>query len=309
MDKLSILRKCGLFQGVEEHALAKLAESFQEKRFTQGEFLFREGDPSQELCVVAEGSVAVIKGYGAGKTSGKLLALLGPGDSVGEAALYSDRPRTATALAKTNAAILSLTKDSLKRLTQDNLTAAFGIVTSASRIIFERLEHTSQELAAIYDLGKFLGQAPPLDALAKGVTERLLIFAPQAEEVCFYVWNQFTEEYDAVSARGRQGELANPPSLSKDHPLIKEFLTRKSSLNTRQQLSGQTTLYMLCAPLVQEEMVLGFLALSRSASAFGDEYRNLLEAAAGVITGAVLSAWSRQEEEARQRLQSSKSMY
>jgi CRP-like cAMP-binding protein len=61
----------------------------------------REGATGQEFFVIVRGNVDVVR-------AGRHLRTLGPGDFLGEIALIDDAPRTATATAATDAALLVL---------------------------------------------------------------------------------------------------------------------------------------------------------------------------------------------------------
>jgi CRP-like cAMP-binding protein len=62
--------------------------------FAEGEVLFQEGDAGDEMFVVQSGKVKISKRVGQRERS---LAMLGPGDFVGEMAILNGKPRTATA--------------------------------------------------------------------------------------------------------------------------------------------------------------------------------------------------------------------
>src|SRR2546426_7781601 len=109
MDKPTALRECPLFRGIEESVRGKLGALFTEKSLAAGEILFREVDHAHDLFVVLEGTIDIIKGYRE-DGGGKLLSHVVPPASIGEAALYGDRPRTATAIAKEASKVLSLSR-------------------------------------------------------------------------------------------------------------------------------------------------------------------------------------------------------
>lgn len=65
------------------------------KRFAKKTVLFTEGDPGTEMYVIGSGRVELRKRIAGVE---KTVALLGPGDMLGELALLNDKPRTATAV-------------------------------------------------------------------------------------------------------------------------------------------------------------------------------------------------------------------
>ncbi len=70
--------------------------------------LMREGEPGQELFLIVSGAVQVIR-VGAGGEE-EILDQLGPGNIVGEMAVATGRPRTATARTATDCVLLRLTR-------------------------------------------------------------------------------------------------------------------------------------------------------------------------------------------------------
>lgn len=68
------------------------------RELTDGEVLFREGDAGSDLFIVVGGHVAVSR---AGHDGSPVeLAVLGPGEILGEMSHFDDEPRSATAAAR-----------------------------------------------------------------------------------------------------------------------------------------------------------------------------------------------------------------
>lgn len=304
-DKSQILRSCPLFQSLDARTIEKLTTLFEAKTLAPDQVLFREGDPSDAVYVIDEGQVAVWKGFENPQKPGKLLALIGAHASLGEAALFGARPRTASATAKETVSALRLGGDAFARFSQQDPASGHAVLRAASLILFDRLERTNQELSAIHDLGTFLTGGPTLEVLANEAAERMLQFVPQADRAIFYLWNQYTEEYDPLGFRSRQENPSAVTPLPKNHPMILRFQETRETVTGEENL-GDKPLFVMAAPILHETRVLGCLALSRTEGAFGGAERNLLEAAASLLSGAVLAAWAAAENQAKERLVRSK---
>lgn len=99
--------------GCSADDLAELVESAQIERFAAGEALFEEGERGDCLQLVRSGSVTVSR-----RLAGRdvVLAYLPAGEYVGEMALMSDAPRSATVRAATATETIRLEGDAFKRL-------------------------------------------------------------------------------------------------------------------------------------------------------------------------------------------------
>ena len=72
-------------------------ETFRRKTFPSGDVLWRNGDPSDFVCLIVSGSIALYRVSGSGKET--LIGNFGPNELVGENALLGNEPRSTTARA------------------------------------------------------------------------------------------------------------------------------------------------------------------------------------------------------------------
>ena len=100
--KIELLKKVPLFAGCSKSELRELAKTADEIDLRQGTVLTREGRPGREFFVLIDGTAEVTK-------KGKKIADLGPGDWLGEIALITDSPRTATVTATSPVDVLVIT--------------------------------------------------------------------------------------------------------------------------------------------------------------------------------------------------------
>jgi len=120
-----------LFSGLSQEALESLVAELQLIQLADGEVLFHEGDPGDALYVIVEGEVAV-QAEGPPRVE---MARLGPGSFIGEVALMTDQPRSATVTAVTSAELLRIDRATLKRV----LAAHGEVLAAVLRFVRDRL--------------------------------------------------------------------------------------------------------------------------------------------------------------------------
>ncbi len=104
-----------LFSALAPAALAKLLKAVRIDDVSGGDEIVRQGDEGREAFVVARGLLRVVRLQGADET---VLAQLGPGAILGEMALMSSTPRSASVRALEPAQLLVLERDQLERAAQ-----------------------------------------------------------------------------------------------------------------------------------------------------------------------------------------------
>ena len=103
------LAELPLFQGLNDEALRAVAAAVVEESVEAGRELVREGDYSQDLTIIDEGTASV-------EHDGQELAKLEAGTMFGEMGLLRKEQRNATVRAATDMRLLHLTKFDLNRL-------------------------------------------------------------------------------------------------------------------------------------------------------------------------------------------------
>ncbi|PSK99407.1 transcriptional regulator [Murinocardiopsis flavida] len=113
MDETNeVLRKAPLFEALDDDAAAALRASVSEVRLGRGQTLFSEGDEGDRLYVILSGKVKLTRTAVDGREN--LLGVLGPSEMFGELSLFDPRPRTASAIAVTDAVLAGLGHDDLR---------------------------------------------------------------------------------------------------------------------------------------------------------------------------------------------------
>lgn len=102
----SVIANVPLFADLPEEDRAALRNMMHETSLRRGETLFHEGDPGDRLYILSDGKIKL--GHTSVDGREKLIAVLGPGEILGELTLFDPGPRstTATAVAPTHMLVL-----------------------------------------------------------------------------------------------------------------------------------------------------------------------------------------------------------
>lgn len=132
-DVAELLAGVGIFASLDGQALQALTSLVRRHHLRAGEWLFEEGDIGDALYIVAAGSVEALK-------DGMGVAILSRGEVLGELALLTGQPRSASVRARRDAELLMLTRGAFERVLDDHpevaraLLAALGEQVQRSRV-------------------------------------------------------------------------------------------------------------------------------------------------------------------------------
>ena len=121
--KVDLMKGVPLFSGCSKAELQKIAALADELDLGDGATLIREGERGREFIVIVDGSVRVTRG-------GKNVRELGAGDFIGEIALVSDVPRTATVTATSPVRLLVITDRAFRGLIEQMPSIATKVLQS-----------------------------------------------------------------------------------------------------------------------------------------------------------------------------------
>lgn len=128
-----------LFAGLSGQLLEVLVSQLSIVSLEPGQQLFREGDPGDALYVVVEGELAV-QSEGPPRVE---MSRLGPGSFIGEVALLTDQPRSATVTAIENAELLRIDRMTLSHVLGSHGEMLNAVLRFARDRLVERWMRTS----------------------------------------------------------------------------------------------------------------------------------------------------------------------
>ena len=127
--KIELIKSVPLFSSCSKKELEAIAAQADELVVPAGKTLTKEGDRGREFMVIVDGSAEVRK-------NGRKVNTLGSGDFLGEIALISGGPRTATVTTTSESDLLVLTDRAFRQLTRQMPS----IHASVLKAVSERLQ-------------------------------------------------------------------------------------------------------------------------------------------------------------------------
>lgn len=144
---VEMLQENRLFEGVGKDTLELLLREIKPELAQPGDWIIREGDTADFMFIVLNGELEVLS-RGGGPTADVRVALLGPGDWVGEMALLQAQPRSASVRSLAPSVLMRLTAADMKRLIKERDASLHGeIMANIARELGRRLRVADRLIA------------------------------------------------------------------------------------------------------------------------------------------------------------------
>jgi CRP/FNR family transcriptional regulator, cyclic AMP receptor protein len=140
------LRTSRLFDGLKDEALEWMARELGAELVPTGRLLITEGDIASHMFLVLSGEVEVL--HKGGSDHDVRVALLGPGDWIGEMAILDVQPRSASVRALAPSEVVRLTAVDVKRLLYERDAGQYALlITNIARELSRRLRVADRVIA------------------------------------------------------------------------------------------------------------------------------------------------------------------
>jgi signal transduction histidine kinase len=189
---LQDLRKSPLFEGLSDEELNQLMDMAEPVSLRAGDFLIKQGESGDAAYVLIKGDFEVQKQSGQSLIK---IDVRNPGDVVGEMALLSRAPRSASVIAKTDGEVLRIPQEAFEKLLRSSTTAAMAVLhwVMARLTQNESLLHQQEKMAALgtmsaglaHELNNPAAAAQRSASQLKETQSRWLDLTHQIERVAF----------------------------------------------------------------------------------------------------------------------------
>ncbi|MBX2885885.1 MAG: cyclic nucleotide-binding domain-containing protein [Granulosicoccus sp.] len=137
-EKLSLLNGIPLFRFLDTPNLLLLSENCDTLTLPEGERLFNQGDPGDALYIIIEGKADILISSG----EEQFLRECSANDAIGELALISDKPRSATVVASTDLLLLRLKREIFLDIVRSNGEISLQVM----KVVIDRFHDTNLQM-------------------------------------------------------------------------------------------------------------------------------------------------------------------
>ena len=204
-EQIDQLRTLPLLRHLSDAKLEELTRVLVVQALPAGALLFEEGSPGDTMFLLALGQVRIEKRVEAGGFAE--LALLSPGDVLGEMALIEKLPRSARAVAHTDVTLFVLRRPDLERWLTSDPMMAVGFFVELLRVLSYRLRRSSRSVVLLHDVGNLAARRFGDEAGFLGaVLHRMIPHLDGEWSAAAYVHNEWNDEVERVDTVGPRGE-------------------------------------------------------------------------------------------------------
>jgi CRP-like cAMP-binding protein len=161
VDVASIISRLPLFGEVSPEQLQQVAAESRERRLAKGEMLFHKGDPARGFFYIVWGQIKLA--FPSAQGNEKVVQVLGPRQSFGEAVMFMDRPFPVFAEAVAETLVIHIPRKPVIELLERDTSFALAMLAGMStrlHILVHDVESYSLRSSAQRVIGYLLQQCP-----------------------------------------------------------------------------------------------------------------------------------------------------
>ena len=143
LSSLDLIRRVPLFSLLTNDQAQSIADSVVKRRFRRGEIVVEHGKKSNALFIMLTGRARVLTADQRGREV--ILAVLQPGDYVGEMSLIDNQPHSATVRAEVQSDMLVLGRAEFARCLPENSSLSYAIM----RGLVQRLRSADRQIESL----------------------------------------------------------------------------------------------------------------------------------------------------------------
>lgn len=145
----ALIQRSALFENFNLAEIRLLSRFMTAYQAQQGIEVIREGESGDFMMLLLEGSIGVLKRDR--WNAQRIIAVLQPGDTVGEMSMIDGEPRFATCVAEDRCLLTVLTSEALARIILEQPVLGAKILMELVLMLSQRLRQTSQRLVSYMD--------------------------------------------------------------------------------------------------------------------------------------------------------------
>ena len=171
------LRKSPLFEGLSDQELQQMVDNATPVSLRAGETLMKQGEPGDTAFVVLSGEFEIQKQSGPSLIK---IDVRNPGEIIGEMALLSNAPRSATVVAVSDSETLRISQEAFEKLLSTSPSATMAVLHWVMERLSqnESLLHQQEKMAALGTMSAGLAHELNNPAAAAQRSASLLLGAP-----------------------------------------------------------------------------------------------------------------------------------
>jgi CRP/FNR family transcriptional regulator, cyclic AMP receptor protein len=144
---MNYVKATPFFSDLEQDEMILVTQWFKAYRAGPGVTIFKEGNQSSQLCLVAEGVISIFKEI----SSSEHLRIteIKAGGSIGEMGILEDEPASATAIASIDSVVFMISGTDFKKMISENEKIGNKFLWKIAKTISVRLRKTTSLLTEI----------------------------------------------------------------------------------------------------------------------------------------------------------------